>query len=124
MGQRFGPGGITGKCYRHSLNRTSVLNEDGLRFDDEFIRHKVLDLVGDLALLGCPVLGHIETYKAGHAQHLELMQAIAASPDSWEIVEMKRKGTQTVFDRVTAKSKGRTSILQTDFCLPLLMATI
>lgn len=96
-------------------NRTSVLNEDGLRFDDEFIRHKVLDLFGDLALLGCPVLGHIETYKAGHAQHLGLMQAIAASPDSWEIVEMKKKGTQTVFDRVTAKSKAAREALLMPF---------
>ncbi len=78
-------------------NRKSVLNEDGLRYDDEFIRHKVLDLVGDLSLLGCPVLGHVETYKAGHAQHLGLMQAIATSPESWEIVEIndprrKRRG--------------------------------
>lgn len=87
-------------------NRKSVLNEEGLRYDDEFIRHKVLDLVGDLALLGCPVLGHVQTYKAGHAQHLGLMQAIAASPASWEIVEMKKKGSHTVLAKVAATRKA------------------
>lgn len=69
-------------------NRKSVLNEDGLRYDDEFIRHKVLDLVGDLALLGSPVLGHVEAYKAGHAQHLGLMQTIVASPESWTLIDL------------------------------------
>jgi UDP-3-O-[3-hydroxymyristoyl] N-acetylglucosamine deacetylase len=96
-------------------NRKSVLNEDGLRYDDEFIRHKVLDLVGDLALLGCPVLGHVETYKAGHAQHLGLMQAIAASPGSWEIVAMKKKGTHTVFNKVAAKSRAASEALMPFF---------
>ncbi len=96
-------------------NRKSILNEDGLRYHDEFIRHKVLDLVGDLALLGCPVLGHVEAYKAGHAQHLGLMQAIAASPDSWEIVEMKRKGAHTVFDKVAAKSRAAGEMLMPFF---------
>ena len=96
-------------------NRKSVLNEDGLRYDDEFIRHKVLDLLGDLALLGCPVLGHVETYKAGHAQHLGLMQAVAASPACWEIVEMKKKGLYTVLDRVAAQSKAATEALMPFF---------
>ncbi len=101
-------------------NRKSVLNEDGLRYDDEFIRHKVLDLVGDLALLGCPVLGHVETYKAGHTQHLGLMQAIAASPESWEIVEMKKKGADTVFYKAEAKSKAASEALKPFFdCKPI-----
>jgi UDP-3-O-[3-hydroxymyristoyl] N-acetylglucosamine deacetylase len=96
-------------------NRKSVLNEDGLRYEDEFIRHKVLDLFGDLALLGCPVLGHIETYKAGHAQHLGLLQTIAASPESWEIVEMKKKGPHTVLDKVAEKSKAASEALMPFF---------
>ncbi len=87
-------------------NRKSVLNEDGLRFDNEFIRHKVLDLVGDLALLGCPILGHVQAFKAGHAQHLGLMQAIVASPESWEIIEMKRNGSHSVLRKISAKSKN------------------
>lgn len=96
-------------------NRKSVLNEDGLRFEDEFIRHKVLDLLGDLALLGCPVLGHVEAYKAGHAQHLGLMQAIAASPDCWEIVVMKKNGTHAVLDSVAACSKSASNLLMPFF---------
>lgn len=96
-------------------NRKSVLNEDGLRYDDEFIRHKVLDLLGDLALLGCPVLGHVEAYKAGHAQHLGLMQAIAASPSCWDIVAMKKNGTHAVLDKVAACSKSASSLLMPFF---------
>jgi len=96
-------------------NRKSVLNEDGLRYDDEFIRHKVLDLLGDLALLGCPVLGHVESFKAGHAQHLGLMQAIAASPSCWDIVAMKKNGTHTVLDKVAACSKSASSLLMPFF---------
>ncbi len=87
-------------------NRKSVLNEDGLRFEDEFIRHKVLDLVGDLALLGCPVLGHVVAYKVGHTQHLGLMKAIAASPDCWELIEMKKNGAHSVLNHFAAKSKA------------------
>ena len=84
-------------------NRKSILNEDGLRYEDEFIRHKVLDLIGDIALLGCPVLGHVEAYKAGHAQHLGLMQAIAGQPECWEIVEMKADGGFGILDHVVEK---------------------
>lgn len=83
-------------------NRKSVLNEDGLRFDNEFIRHKVLDLVGDLALLGCPLLGHVQAFKAGHAQHLGLMQAIVDSSGSWEIIEMKENGNHSVLRKMSA----------------------
>jgi UDP-3-O-[3-hydroxymyristoyl] N-acetylglucosamine deacetylase len=64
-----------------------VINEEGLRFSDEFARHKVLDLLGDLALLGCRVLGHVEATKSGHGQHLALLQAIVAHPECWECVE-------------------------------------
>lgn len=87
-------------------NRKSILNEDGLRFDNEFIRHKVLDLLGDIALLGCPVLGHIEAYKAGHTQHLGLMQAIASQPDSWELIEMKQNGAYAVFNHVVSGTRA------------------
>ncbi len=73
-------------------DRRSVLNEDGLRFDDEFIRHKVLDLVGDLALLGCPVLGHVIADRSGHSLHQGLMQAIAENTDCWEYVKFCKRG--------------------------------
>lgn len=92
-------------------NRKSVLNEDGLRYDDEFIRHKVLDLVGDLTLLGYPVLGHVTAYKVGHAQHLGLMQNIAASPECWEIIEMKKSGAHAVLDCMAEKSRAAGDVL-------------
>lgn len=92
-------------------NRKSILNEDGLRFDNEFIRHKVLDLVGDIALLGIPVLGHIEAFKAGHTQHLGLMQAISQQPECWEVVEMDKNGTYSVFDHVVNSTRSAGEML-------------
>ena len=81
-------------------NRSSVLNEDGLRYEDEFIRHKVLDIIGDMTLLGCPLLGHIQAYKSGHTQHLAFMRTIAESPECWELVEMKTNGSHGAFENV------------------------
>ncbi len=92
-------------------NRKSVLNEDGLRFDDEFIRHKVLDLVGDLALLGCPILGHVNAYKSGHTEHFNFMRTIAASPHCWEFIEMRKNGAHTVLNHVASKSKAASDII-------------
>lgn len=98
-------------------NRKSVLNEDGLRYDDEFIRHKVLDLIGDFYLLGCPVLGHVTAFKAGHAQHLGLMRRIVNSPDCWELVAMKRDGAHYVMNHVQTKVRNK-SCLADFFHLP------
>ena len=64
----------------------SVLNAEGLRFSDEFVRHKILDAVGDLALFGAPILGAYTGHKAGHALNLKLTQALATNPQSWEWV--------------------------------------
>ena len=74
-------------------NRRSILNEDGLRFDDEFIRHKVLDVIGDIALLGSPVMGHVIADRSGHGLHLAFMKAIIENPLSWEYVTFKNNGT-------------------------------
>ena len=68
-----------------SVENCIVLDESGvanghLRYRDEFVRHKVLDLIGDLALLGRPLLGRISAWKAGHALHSHLVQAILSSP--------------------------------------------
>ena len=92
-------------------NRKSILNEDGLRFGDEFIRHKVLDLVGDLALLGCPILGHVSAFKAGHAQHLGFMEAIADAPDCWELLEFKPNGTSAVIDQLVSSTLNAGEVL-------------
>ena len=87
-------------------NRKSILNEDGLRYQDEFIRHKVLDLVGDLTLLGCPLIGHVSAYKAGHTQHLGFMEAIAASPHCWELIELSKNGKHSVLDRFMSNTRS------------------
>jgi UDP-3-O-[3-hydroxymyristoyl] N-acetylglucosamine deacetylase len=87
-------------------NRKSILNEDGLRFDDEFIRHKVLDLIGDLALLGCQILGHVIACKTGHTQHHSFMKTIADTPECWELIELGTNGTHSVLDQVVSSTKA------------------
>jgi len=67
------------------LDEQRVLNPEGLRFPDEFVRHKVLDLVGDLALLGLPIQAHIKAHRSGHALHQALVAEIRANPSCWTI---------------------------------------
>ena len=62
-----------------------VLNNEGLRWKDEFVRHKVLDLVGDLALVGMPVEGHVTACRGGHALHQQLVRAIIETPEAWVV---------------------------------------
>lgn len=63
-----------------------VLNPEGLRYEDEFVRHKVLDAIGDLYLLGHPLLGAYEGYKSGHALNNQLVRTLLQSQEAWEIV--------------------------------------
>ncbi len=63
-----------------------VLNEDGLRYEDEFVKHKVLDAIGDLYLLGYSLIGAFNGYKSGHALNNELLRALMAEEDAWELV--------------------------------------
>lgn len=64
-----------------------VLNEDGLRYDDEFVKHKILDAVGDLYLLGHSLIGEFVGYKSGHGLNNLLLRELIAQPQSWEFVE-------------------------------------
>lgn len=68
------------------LDEFRVLNEDGLRYADEFVRHKILDAVGDLYLAGHAVIGAYEGYKSGHALNNKLVRALQAQPQAWELV--------------------------------------
>src|SRR3954452_13684192 len=68
------------------LGETGVLNT-ALRFDDEFVRHKILDAIGDLALVGYPVVGHLVAHRAGHALHTEFAAKILEETQSWRLVE-------------------------------------
>jgi len=72
------------------LDDMSILNER-LRFQDEFVRHKVLDAVGDLALLGYPILGHVVAYRAGHALHSQLVSRLLASPEAWDLTTVEER---------------------------------
>ncbi len=65
------------------LTRDGLLNPDGLRFPDEFCRHKALDLIGDLALLGHPVIGHVVADRAGHAMHTALVTRLLREKGAW-----------------------------------------
>jgi len=65
-----------------------VLNEGGLRFSDEFVRHKVLDCVGDLYLAGMPILGRVTATRSGHHTNNEALRALFADPLAYAIVEM------------------------------------
>ena len=63
-----------------------VLNEDGLRYQDEFVKHKILDAVGDLYLMGKSLIGRFEGYKSGHGLNHQLLRAVFANQDAWELV--------------------------------------
>ncbi len=67
------------------IGETGVLNNK-LRFEDEFVRHKILDAVGDLALLGHPLLGRLEATRAGHALHAAVAEKLLATPGAFELV--------------------------------------
>lgn len=68
------------------IDEKNILNEDGLRYPDEFVKHKVLDAIGDLYLLGHNVLGEFSGFKSGHSLNSRLLQAILADKDAFEIV--------------------------------------
>ncbi len=63
-----------------------ILNEDGLRYEDEFVKHKVLDAIGDLYLLGHPLIGAFSAHKSGHELNNRLLRAIVADQEAWELV--------------------------------------
>ena len=68
------------------LDDYRILNEDGLRYDDEFVKHKVLDAIGDLYLLGRPLIGAFSGYKSGHELNNALALELLAHPECWEEV--------------------------------------
>ncbi|MFN0138606.1 MAG: UDP-3-O-acyl-N-acetylglucosamine deacetylase [Pyrinomonadaceae bacterium] len=68
------------------LTESGMLNETPLRFDDEFVRHKILDIIGDLALLGMPLQAKITAEKSGHSVHASLMSKLLKADHAWEII--------------------------------------
>ncbi len=69
-----------------AVDDAQVLNEDGLRYEDEFVKHKVLDAIGDLYLLGNSLIGEFNAFKSGHALNNMLLRALLAQEDAWEVV--------------------------------------
>jgi len=78
------------------FDREGPMNPDGLRFTDECCRHKVLDLIGDLALIGKPLLGHVIAERAGHAMHAALVAKIMSDPSLYEILSFDQLATRVV----------------------------
>src|SRR5690606_36470354 len=73
-----------------------VLNEDGLRYEDEFVKHKILDPIGDLYLLGKSLVGEFRGFKSAHALNNKLLRALLAKPDAYEIVTFEDAGTAPI----------------------------
>ena len=71
------------------LTPEGMLNKTGLRFRDEFVRHKILDIIGDLALLGMPIMGRVVAERSGHIMHAGLMSKLLRVRSAWDIVDMK-----------------------------------
>jgi len=74
-----------------------VLNNDGLRYSDEFVKHKVLDAIGDLYLLGHPLIGAFSGYKSGHALNNQLLRRLMETAEAWEYVSFERAEDAPVF---------------------------
>lgn len=68
------------------MDEFRILNEDGLRYDDEFVKHKILDAIGDLYLLGHPLIGSFQAHKSGHYLNNRLLRALLEQEDAWELV--------------------------------------
>lgn len=86
------------------VDDSRVLNEGGLRYDNEFVRHKILDAIGDLYLMGGPILGAFEGYKSGHAINDTLVKAVLADPSAWDIVsfdsDLEKQSSESAKKRV------------------------
>ena len=88
------------------LGETGVLN-NALRFEDEFVRHKILDVIGDLSLVGHPVVGHLVAHRGGHALHTAFAAKILEETDAWRLVEAGSDASIGVPIAVPAKSAAR-----------------
>jgi UDP-3-O-[3-hydroxymyristoyl] N-acetylglucosamine deacetylase len=79
-----------------------ILNPEGLRFHDEFVRHKILDAIGDLSLIGYPILGHVRAFKAGHEVNHLLVERILDTPDSWQLLEFSEDDVKAALQMAPA----------------------
>ena len=85
------------------LDHNGVLPDTGLRYDDEFVRHKALDLVGDLYLAGMPIIGRIQAHCPGHRLNIRLVKALMSNPDNFEIRDMSDMPTEKILSVAVAE---------------------
>ena len=88
------------------MDEYRVLNSDGLRYDDEFVKHKILDAVGDLYILGHPIIGAYTAHKSGHALNNKLLRALLADSSAWELVSFASAAAAPAFARPPAAAGG------------------
>jgi UDP-3-O-[3-hydroxymyristoyl] N-acetylglucosamine deacetylase len=80
----------------------SILNPDGLRFPDEFVRHKILDAMGDVFLFGMPIIGHLRIHKSGHALNHNLVSRVLADPANYQVISATRQEIELLDLKVPA----------------------
>ena len=88
------------------IGDTGVLN-NALRFDDEFVRHKILDVIGDMALVGHPIIGHLVAHRGGHALHTAFAAQVLEEPDAWTLVEAPVEPARERPSRCRSKRRAR-----------------
>lgn len=78
------------------VDKYRILNEDGLRYEDEFVKHKILDAIGDLYLLGNTLIGEYQAYKSGHGLNNQSLRALISQPDAWEVVTFEDESASPI----------------------------
>jgi len=79
------------------LDNSKVINKEGLRCPDEFVKHKILDAVGDLSLLGMPIIGHFVAYKSGHTLNNLLLKELLTHRENWRIINFPRGSLNSLY---------------------------
>ncbi|MEM6580339.1 MAG: UDP-3-O-acyl-N-acetylglucosamine deacetylase [Pseudomonadota bacterium] len=91
------------------LDDYRILNRDGLRFEDEFVRHKILDAIGDLYLLGHSLLGEFRAHKSGHALNNAVIKALIRNPEAWEVVTYPEQNSAPICYAMSPSPAGSTA---------------
>ena len=86
------------------MDEYRVLNSDGLRYEDEFVKHKALDAIGDLYLLGRPLIGAFTAFKSGHALNNQLLRCLLEREDAWEEITFQSRSDAPAFLRIQAQA--------------------
>jgi UDP-3-O-[3-hydroxymyristoyl] N-acetylglucosamine deacetylase len=86
------------------MDEYRVLNSDGLRYEDEFVKHKALDAIGDLYLLGRPLIGAFTAFKSGHALNNQLLRSLLERKDAWEEISFQSRSDAPAFLRIQAQA--------------------